>query len=108
MDLAWSPKAIVLLTEDASCIPPLSNEKPTHCKTSGNILNLPISIEKRFDIPFIAALAMREKQIQQNYRPIIAVHKWFARRPGTLFLGLILSEYGDWPLRKAESYFQDN
>ena len=23
--------------------------------------------------------------IQQNYRPIIAVHKWFARRPGTLF-----------------------
>src|ERR1035437_8438017 len=23
--------------------------------------------------------------IQQNYRPVIAVHKWFARRPGTLF-----------------------
>jgi len=42
-------------------------------------------IEKNFDIPFIADLALREKQIQQNYRPIIAVRKWFARRPETLF-----------------------
>ena len=50
-------------------------------------------IEKDFDIPFIADLALREKQIQQNYRPVIAVHKWFARRPGTLFRGLILSEF---------------
>jgi putative DNA methylase len=58
-------------------------------------------IEKHFDIPFIAALALREKQIQQNYRPIIAVHKWFACRPGTLFRGLILSEYSDRPLREA-------
>jgi len=58
-------------------------------------------IEKHFDIPFISSLALREKQIQQNYRPIIAVHKWFARRPGTLFRGLILSEYGDRPLREA-------
>jgi len=58
-------------------------------------------IEKHFDIPFISNLALREKQIQQNYRPIIAVHKWFARRPGTLFRGLILSEYSDKPLREA-------
>lgn len=58
-------------------------------------------IEKHFDIPFISALALREKQIQQKYRPIIAVHKWFARRPGTLFRGLILSEYGEKPLKEA-------
>lgn len=58
-------------------------------------------IEKSFDIPFISALALREKQIQQNYRPIIAVHKWFARRPGTLFRGLILSEFSDRSLREA-------
>jgi adenine-specific DNA methylase len=58
-------------------------------------------IEKNFDIPFISSLALREKQIQQNYRPIIAVHKWFARRPGTLFRGLILSEYSDRPLKDA-------
>ena len=58
-------------------------------------------IEKDFDIPFIANLAQREKQIQQNYRPIIAVHKWFARRPGTLFRGLLLSEFSDGPLREV-------
>lgn len=58
-------------------------------------------IEKNFDISFIADLALREKQIQQNYRPIIAVHKWFARRPGTLFRGLLLSEFSNSPLREA-------
>jgi putative DNA methylase len=56
-------------------------------------------IEKHFDIPFIADLALREKQIQQNYRPVIAVHKWFARRPGTLFRGLLLAEFSGKPLR---------
>jgi adenine-specific DNA methylase len=56
-------------------------------------------IEKDFDISFVADLALREKQIQQNYRPIIAVHKWFARRPGTLFRGLLLSEFASEPLR---------
>jgi putative DNA methylase len=59
-----------------------------------------MSIEKTFDISFVAALALKEKQIQQNYRPIIAVHKWFARRPGTLFRGLMLSEFGGEPLRE--------
>ena len=58
-------------------------------------------IERNFDIAFIANLALREKQIQQNYRPLIAVHKWFARRPGTLFRGLILSEFSSTPLREA-------
>jgi len=43
-----------------------------------------MSIEHNYNIRFIASLALREKQIQQNYRPIIAVHKWFALRPGTL------------------------
>ncbi len=52
-------------------------------------------IEKNFDIPFVAQLAQREKQIQQNYRPVIGVHKWFARRPGTLFRALLLAEFGD-------------
>ncbi|RJX21572.1 MAG: DUF1156 domain-containing protein [Ammonifex sp.] len=61
-------------------------------------------IEKAFDIPFIADLALHEKQIQQNYRPIIAVHKWFARRPGTLFRGLLLSEFTKGNLR--ETFYQ--
>ncbi|NHM26797.1 DUF1156 domain-containing protein [Desulfofundulus sp. TPOSR] len=50
-------------------------------------------MERCFNVPFITSLAMREKQIQQNYRPIIAVHKWFARRPGSLFRALLLSEF---------------
>jgi putative DNA methylase len=58
-------------------------------------------IEKRFHIPFVAELALREKQIQQNYRPVIAVHKWFARRPGTLFRSLLLSEFCEEELHAA-------
>jgi len=54
-----------------------------------------MAIETSFNVPFVAAMALREKQIQQNYRPIIAVHKWFARRPGTLFRGLTLAEFGN-------------
>jgi putative DNA methylase len=57
-----------------------------------------VSIEANFNIAFVAELALREKQIQQNYRPIIAVHKWFARRPGTLFRALTLAEFGDAPV----------
>ena len=52
-------------------------------------------IERDFDVPFVAQLAQREKQIQQNYRPVIGVHKWFARRPGTLFRALLLAEFAN-------------
>ena len=65
-----------------------------------------MTIEKHFNVSLIAAMALKEKQIQQNYRPIIAVHKWFARRPGTLFRGLILAEFADRPL--IESFFRAN
>ena len=61
-------------------------------------------IENDFDVPFVSEMALREKQVQQNYRPVIAVHKWFARRPGTLFRSLLLSEFNRQPLR--ESYFR--
>ena len=63
------------------------------------------SIESRFDIAFTARLAQREKQIQQNYRPIIGIHKWFARRPGTVFRNLLLSEFsGSEPI--SSSYWR--
>ena len=65
-----------------------------------------MSIERQFDVPLVAEMALREKQIQQVYRPIIAVHKWFARRPGTLFRGLLLSEFVDGPLR--ESFYRSH
>ncbi len=53
------------------------------------------SLEERFDPTFATQLALREKQIQQNYRPIIGIHKWFARRPGTVFRSLLIAEYNN-------------
>jgi putative DNA methylase len=61
-------------------------------------------IEADFDETFVARLAAAEKQVQQSYRPIIGVHKWFARRPGTLFRALMLSELGQSPL--SEAFFE--
>lgn len=52
-----------------------------------------MSIEKHFNPTFVANLALREKQVQQSYRPTIGVHKWFARRPGSVFRNLLLSEF---------------
>ena len=64
-------------------------------------------LEDSFDATFAAGLALQEKQIQQSYRPVIGVHKWFARRPGTLFRNLLLSEYnGDVSLR--DSYYRSH
>lgn len=61
-----------------------------------------MALETHFDRTFVATLALREKQIQQNYRPVIGVHKWFARRPGTLFRSLLLAEFNqDEPLRSG-------
>jgi len=45
-----------------------------------------MSLDERFDPTFTTSLALREKQIQQEYRPIIGVHKWFALRPGSWLL----------------------
>lgn len=61
-------------------------------------------IERDFDVAFVAALAQREKQAQQHYRPLIGIHKWFARRPGTLFRALLLSEFVPGPL--AETFYR--
>ena len=52
-----------------------------------------MSLEDHFDPTFAADLALREKQIQQSYRPVIGIHKWFARRPGTVFRTLLLAEF---------------
>ena len=64
-----------------------------------------MAIETSFDVAFVARLTPEEKQIQQSYRPVIGVHKWFARRPGALFRSLLLSEFTNGvPLR--ESYYR--
>ena len=55
-------------------------------------------IERRYWEGFVAKRASREKQIQQHYRPLISVHKWFARRPGSLFRAVLLAELVEAPL----------
>lgn len=58
-------------------------------------------IEDSYREGYVARRASREKQVQQNYRPVISVHKWFARRPGSLFRALALAELVDAPLRSS-------
>jgi putative DNA methylase len=53
-----------------------------------------MGIEERFDISLIGVLALREKQIQQNDRPIIAVHKLFGRRSGPCFAASLIKRLG--------------
>ena len=61
-------------------------------------------LEDRFDRTFVTRLALREKQIQQNYRPVIGIHKWFARRPGSVFRSLLLAEFVDGDV--ADTYWE--
>ena len=68
------------------------NQKPV-TETNAEKKSGSNNLEERFDAAFATTLALKEKQIQQNYRPIIGIHKWFARRPGTIFRSLLLSEF---------------
>lgn len=61
----------------------------------------PRRLESTFDAAFATKLALKEKQIQQSYRPVIGIHKWFARRPGTIFRSLLLSEFSDKPVSES-------
>ena len=80
--------------------PSAADATATASDQAGGCFNL----ERRFDAPFVARLALREKQVQQSYRPIISIHKWFARRPGSLFRSLLLAEFGHGAL--AEEYWK--
>jgi excisionase family DNA binding protein len=91
----YSREAILRVREKIVPYGELDGEAPEGCA------------ESRFDIAFVAPLALAEKQIQQSYRPYIQVHKWFARRPGTLFRALLLSEFGDDPTLRY-SYYQSH
>ena len=62
-------------------------------------------IEQHFDVPLISRQARREKQSQQTYRPVIGVHKWFARRAGSLFRGILLSEFAS-DIALKDAFFQ--
>jgi adenine-specific DNA methylase len=52
-----------------------------------------MGFETNFNETQVARIAAREKQMQQHFRPVIGVHKWFARRPGSLFRAALLAEF---------------
>lgn len=86
-------------TSYADDMPP---QQPYHGSPDCESIESRPSLERHFDPTFATRLALREKQIQQNYRPIIGIHKWFARRPGTVFRSLLLAEYnGSEPLETS-------
>jgi len=68
MELEGAPNSIFLITEDTSYIPLFSNENHLIAKPPETYYNLPMPIEKHFDIPFIAALALRANPIDTVYR----------------------------------------
>ena len=59
------------------CLPDIGLPEP-HLRSTRSmcraLAKIEMSIERDFDVSMIAGLAFREKQIQQNYRPIIGVH----------------------------------
>ncbi|MFN4033592.1 MAG: DNA methyltransferase [Fimbriimonadales bacterium] len=70
----------------------------TNCKSrlqKAHSTNLMSSSERRYapSLPveqLISKLAQDETGKRQHYRPIYSLHKWWARRPGTLFRSIIL------------------
>jgi putative DNA methylase len=55
---------------------------------SGERPELPI--ERGFPIERVNEIAQKEGRARQHYRPIYTMHKWWARRPGSLFRAITL------------------
>jgi len=53
------------------------------------------SIETDFPVDEINRNAQRENYARGTYRPLLIMHKWFARRPGTIFRNIILHALSD-------------
>lgn len=49
-----------------------------------------LPIERGFPIERVNEIAEKESRAKQWYRPIYAMHKWWARRPGALFRAITL------------------
>jgi len=49
-----------------------------------------LPIERGFPIERINEIAEKEGRARQHYRPIYTMHKWWARRPGSLFRAISL------------------
>lgn len=51
---------------------------------------MPKYIETNFPIGQLSSLAERESWRKEVYRPVYYLHKWWAKRIGSVFRGIIL------------------
>ena len=47
-------------------------------------------IEKDFPIEEVNEIAEREAHAKEKYRPVLFIHKWWARRLGSVFRTIVL------------------
>ena len=57
---------------------------------TGHADRLELPIERGFPIERVNEIAEKESRAKQWYRPIYTMHKWWARRPGSLFRAITL------------------
>ncbi|SDN07920.1 Adenine-specific DNA methylase, contains a Zn-ribbon domain [Halogranum gelatinilyticum] len=62
--------------------------KQEHSEESEGRSELPI--ERGFPIERVNEIAANEGRARQHYRPVYTMHKWWARRPGSLFRAITL------------------
>ena len=65
-------------------------------------------IEKDFPIGFLSQLAERESWRKEIYRPVYYIHKWWAKRLGSVFRGIVLATCSDESADILKSYYSKN
>ncbi len=48
------------------------------------------AIEKNFPFSIVSEIAYRESNAKRYYRPVLTLHKWFARRLGSVFRSILI------------------
>ena len=64
------------------------------------------AIENGFPIGFISQLAEHESWRKEIYRPIYYIHKWWARRLGSVFRAIIIASCVDQEQDVAQLFYE--
>ena len=65
-------------------------------------------IEKEFPIGVISRLAEQESWRKEVYRPVYYIHKWWARRLGSVFRAIILAACNDSTSNLMKDFYSSN
>lgn len=77
----------------------MTDESPPH--------PVPRSIEHHFPYAIVSSLAYRESNAKRYYRPVLTLHKWFARRLGSVFRSILIYSATQQPLQDATKDVED-